>query len=81
MGWTKTTNGWKSVKNRKDVGGAEGVARSAHVPGAADAVICSAHVVCVSGAAGVDGSCARIVVDGAECVGCHARVLAQRRVS
>ena len=36
---TKTTNGWKSVKNRKDVGvGAEGVARGARVPGAADGV-------------------------------------------
>ena len=101
--------------------GAEGVARSACVPGAADAVICSAHVVCVPGAEGVDrsgahvvvavrrashaahgssegtrmgsaaarvpgaegvdGSSAWIVVAGAECVGCHERVPAQRRVS
>ena len=114
--------------------GAEGVARSARVRGAADAVISSAGVVCVPGAEGVDrsgahvvvaarrashaahgssegtrkessaarvsfafrkashaarvpgaegvdGSSAWIVVAGAECVGCHVRVPAQRRVS
>ena len=42
--------------------GAEGVARSARVRGAADAVISSAGVVCVPGAEGVDRSGAHVVV-------------------
>ena len=65
--------------------GAEGIARSARVPGAADASS-AARVSFVSRTAsdaahvpgadakGVERSSARIVVVGAECVGCRARV-------